>query len=317
VRLAGCPPLIAVVGPTGVGKTRTAISLCQEVGGEIVSADSRQVYKGLDIGTDKPSLDQRSLVPHHLLDVIEPNEDFTLAQYQSMAYQTIDHILGRGRVAFLVGGTGLYVRAVLEGFAIPRVPPDAALRRHLKEEAKREGRLALHARLAEVDPEAAASIDARNVRRVIRALEVYETLGEPISSLQRRQRPCYRILTIGLTMDRELLYRRVDERVDRMMEKGLVDEVRRLLEAGYSPELPAMSGLGYRQICSHLRGETDLADAVRQIKSETHRFVRQQYKWFRLDDEAIHWFDLTGEPITTMLDVINAFLTQSDCAPLT
>ena len=302
------PPLIAIVGPTGVGKTRVAISLCRSVGGEVVSADSRQIYRGLDIGTDKPSPEQRSLVPHHLVDILDPDEEFTLAQYQEMAYEATDGVLARGKVPFLVGGTGLYVRAVLEGFVIPRVKPDLQLRQQLLEAAERDGGHALHARLGEVDPEAAERIDPRNVRRVVRALEVHETTGVPISDLQKRQTPNYRVLKLGLTMDRAHLYSRIDQRVDRMIDRGLVGEVEGLVGKGYGDELPAMSGLGYRQICGYLRGEADLATAVRKIKSETHRFVRQQYKWFRLDDATIQWFDVASEPHERMVALIKRFL---------
>jgi tRNA dimethylallyltransferase len=304
-------PLIAIVGPTGVGKTRYAIALCQQVGGEIVSADSRQVYKGLDIGTDRPTAGQRSMVPHHLVDIVAPDEQFTLAQYQERAYDAIEDVLHGGRVPFLVGGTGLYVRAVLEGFAIPRVEPHPRLRQRLMEEAERNGAAVLHARLGQLDPEAADSIDARNVRRVIRALEVYETTKERISVLQERKAPLYRILKIGLTMERGRLYRRVDERVDSMVERGLVAEVEGLLASGYSQDLPAMSGLGYRQVLMYLRGELGLAESVQRIKSETHRLVRQQYKWFRLDDETIHWFDVSSEPQKRIEVLIKGFLAES------
>lgn len=305
------PPLVAVVGPTGVGKTRVSIDLCQEVDGEIVSADSRQIYRHMDIGTAKPTTRERSLVPHHLVDIVDTDDSFTLAQYQRLAYQAIDDILDRRKVPFVVGGTGLYVRAVLEGFVIPRVEPEERLRERLRMEAVLDGGAALHARLEIVDPEAAAKINPRNVRRVIRALEVYETLGRPISSLQDRKPPPYLVLKIGLTMDREELYGRLDQRVERMIDNGLVAEVKGLLEAGYSPDLPAMSGLGYRQICGYLRGETDLATAVSQIKSETHRFVRQQYKWFRPDDQSIHWFDVSGEASGMIMALVVGFLEKS------
>lgn len=301
-------PLIALVGPTGVGKTGMAVALCGSVGGEVVSADSRQIYRGMDIGTDKPSAEQRSLVPHHLVDVVDPDEEFTLAQYQEKAYQAIEDVLARRKVPFLVGGTGLYVRAVLEGFCIPRVEPDAELRQRLMEEAAMDGGASLYARLREVDPEAADRINWRNVRRVVRALEVFETAQQPISTLQRRKPPPYRTLKIGLTMDRERLYWRIDERVDGMVERGLVSEVEDLLRKGYSHELPAMSGLGYRQMASYLRGELDLPDAIRKIKSETHRFVRQQYKWFRLDDETIQWFDMLSEPLERIEVLLESFL---------
>jgi tRNA dimethylallyltransferase len=291
-----------------VGKTRVAVALSLKFGGEIISADSRQIYRGMDIGTDKPTADLRKLVPHHLVDIVSPDQECTLAQYQDLAYQAIEDVLGRDKVPFLVGGTGLYVRAVLEGFTIPRVQPNPRMREELQWQAEREGHEAVHARLKEVDPQAAANIDPRNVRRVVRALEVYEALKTPISDLQRREPPPYRVLKIGLTMDRNNLYRRIDQRVDAMVESGLVAEVKGLVADGYGPDLPAMSGLGYRQICAHLRGDVGLATAIRKIKSETHRFVRQQYKWFRLDDETIRWFDVGDDGYEAMEQTVVAFL---------
>ena len=301
-------PLIAIVGPTGVGKTGLAVGLARNLGGEIVSADSRQIYRRMDIGTDKPTEEQRKLVPHHLIDIVAPDQEFTLAQYQESACRAIEDILSRNKVPFLVGGTGLYVRAVLEGFLIPRVKPNLRLRRELGQQAERDGAQAVHARLREVDPEAAARIDPRNVRRVIRALEVYHELKEPISHLQRRKPPPYRTLKIGLTMKRKELYRRIDERVDNMVERGLLAEVQALLAEGYNSDLPAMSGLGYRQMAMYLCGEMDLPTAIRKIKSETHRFVRQQYKWFRPDDQTIHWFDEEDKPYEEIKGSVVAFL---------
>ncbi len=301
-------PLIAIVGPTGVGKTRLAVALGRELEGEIISADSRQIYQGMDIGTDKPAEEERKLVPHHLIDIIAPDQEFTLAQYQERAYRAIEDVLSRNKVPFLVGGTGLYIRAILQGFLIPRVKPNLPLRRELLQQAEREGAQALHAQLQEVDPEAGASIDPRNVRRVIRALEVYNELKEPISHLQRRKPTPHRTLKIGLTMAREELYRRIDQRVDGMVERGLLAEVQSLVAERYGYDLPAMSGLGYRQLGMYQRGEVDLPTAISQIKSETHRFVRQQYKWFRLDDETIHWFDMGDEPYEKIKGSVVAFL---------
>lgn len=301
-------PLIVIVGPTAVGKTELALRLCEELGGEVISADSRQIYKGMDIGTAKPTAEERRRVPHHLVDLIEPHEGFTLVQYQEMAYEAIDDVLSRGRLPFLVGGTGLYVKALAEGFSVPRVEPKMARRRAFLKEARERGTEALHARLKEVDPVAAARIDPRNVRRVVRALEVYEATGQPISRLQRKEPPPYRVLKMGLTMERKALYRRIDERVDRMMEMGLLEEVKGLVEKGYGYHLPAMSGLGYKQLGLYLRGEIDLAEAVRMIKSETRRFVRQQYKWFRLDEETINWIEVDGDPYAEARAVVGAFL---------
>ena len=303
-------PLVVIVGPTAVGKTRLALRLAGELGAEIVSADSRQVYRGMDIGTDKPTAEERQRVPHHLVDIVNPDEEFTLARYQDMAYAAIDDVLARGRVPLLVGGTGLYIKAVAEGWSIPRVRPNEALRTELYREAEVEGGVALHARLRQVDPVAAEKIDPRNVRRVIRALEVYLEAGRPISELQRRRPPPYRVLQIGLTMERAALYRRIDQRVDRMIETGLVEEVRGLVEQGYGYDLPAMSGLGYRQVGSYLRGEISLEEAIRLIKRDTRRFVRQQYNWFRLDDEGIRWFQALDDPYERIKGVILQFL---DC----
>ncbi|MBI3287222.1 MAG: tRNA (adenosine(37)-N6)-dimethylallyltransferase MiaA [Chloroflexi bacterium] len=301
-------PLIAILGPTAMGKTALAIHLAREFEGEIVSADSRQIYRGMDIGTAKPSPEERRLVPHHLIDIVEPDQNFTLAQYQEAAYCAIEDILARDKVPFLVGGSGLYVKAVLEGFAIPAVAPRSELRTQLLAEAELSGPARLHARLAQVDPRAAAKIDMHNVRRVVRALEVYHATGRPISEWQERRPPSYRLLKIGLTMERRQLYQRIDERVERMLSQGLIDEVRRLFEQGYNWELPAMSGLGYKQLGAYLRGEVDLSTAVRSIKAETRRFVRQQYKWFRLDDPSIVWFDVAQDTYPAIRERVAEFL---------
>jgi tRNA dimethylallyltransferase len=301
-------PLVVIVGPTAVGKTRLALRLAGELDAEIVSADSRQIYRGMDIGTDKPTAEERQRVPHHLVDVVDPDEEFTLARYQDMAYAAIDDVLTRGRVPLLVGGTGLYIKAVVEGWSIPRVRPNEALRAELYQEAEDKGGEVLHARLRQVDPAAAEKIDPRNVRRVIRALEVYLETGRPISELQRRRPPPYQVLQVGLTMERAALYQCIDQRVDRMIERGLVEEVRGLVEQGYGYELPAMSGLGYRQIGCYLRGEISLEEAIRLIKRDTRRFVRQQYNWFRLDDEGIHWFQALNDPLERIKGVILQFL---------
>jgi tRNA dimethylallyltransferase len=274
-----------------VGKTATAIRLCSGFGGEIISADSRQIYRGMDIGTAKPTPDEQAAAAHHLIDIIEPSQTLGLAEYQALATAAIADVLARHRAPFLVGGTGQWVRAVIEGWGVPHVPPDAGLRAELAAEAASAGPQVLHARLAAVDPQAAAKIDYRNARRVIRALEVYLKTGTPISDQQRRQPPPYRILQVGLTMPRPVLYARLDARVDRMLAEGLLDEVKSLVGRGYGPDLPAMSGLGYRQIGLHLAGKISLDEAVGLVKKETRRFVRQQYTWFRPDDPAIRWFD--------------------------
>ncbi len=285
------PPLIAVVGPTAAGKTALSVELAEALQGEIVSADSRQIYRGMDIGTAKATPFERARVPHHLIDVVEPDQVLTAAEFQRSAYAAIAAIHGRSRLPFLVGGTGQYVQAVLEGWRMPAVAPQPALRARLEAQAAAQGAASLHARLAGLDPVAAAAIDYRNVRRVVRALEVCLVTGARISDLQRKAPPPYRVYCLGVSRPRPELYARIDARIDAMIEDGLVDEVARLAAAGYSWDLPAMSGLGYRQIGGYLRGELTLAQAVALIKKQTRRFVHQQATWFRADDPAIYWLD--------------------------
>lgn len=267
----------------------------------------------MDIGTAKPTPAERAAIPHHLLDIRDPDETLTLAEFQSLVYEAAGEITARGHLPIMVGGTGLYVRAVVEGYGIPRVPPDPALRARLRDEAEREGPKHLHDRLAKVDPEAAASIDPRNIRRVIRALEVYEHTGQPISVLQRKRPPPYRFLQIGLTRERRVLYDRIDARIQAMLAAGLVDEVRSLLEAGVNPESEAMSGLGYRETVAYLRGEIPTPEELaRVIGRNTRAFVRRQYNWFRLTDPAIRWFNLDETGYQTIRAEVAAWLTGKD-----
>jgi tRNA dimethylallyltransferase len=308
-------PVVAIVGPTGVGKTALALRLARTLDGEIVSADSRQIYRGMDIGTAKPAPEERARVPHHLIDIVDPDGDFTLAEFQERAYAAIDEIAARGRLPFLVGGTGQYVRAVVEGWRIPRVPPDEALRAHLRAEADRHGPEHLYERLIDLDPAAAAFVDPRNVRRVIRALEVSIRSGRPFSEQRGKEPPPYDILRIGLTMEREALYERIDARIDRMIAEGLVQEVQGLLEQGYDWRLPAMSSLGYVQLKGYFEGTMSLAESVALIKKETRRFIRHQYNWFRLDDPGIHWFDAAGCPYPAALRLVRETLDTTPNRP--
>ena len=279
-------PLLVLVGPTAVGKTALSLALAARFGGEIVSADSRLFYRGMDIGTAKPSAAERVATPHHLIDICDPDETLSLGQYQRLARVAIDGVLARGRMPILVGGTGQYVMAVVVGWGVPEAAPRPALRAALEGLGGAEA-----ARwLAALDPTAAGRIDPRNIRRVVRALEVTLVSGRPISELQRKTSPPYDVRLVGLRRDRTALYARIDARVDEMMAAGLLDEVRRLLDAGYA-EQPPLSGLGYRQLLAHLRGETTLDEAITRIKFETHRFARQQATWFRADDERIAWFE--------------------------
>ena len=243
-----------------------------------------------------------------MINIINPDDDFSLAQYQALAYQAIKDIQQRNRLPFLVGGSGLYVWAVLEGWQIPRVSPDHELRRNLEKQESDTGVDELYQELVRVDPEAARRIDRRNVRRVIRALEVYKKAQTPFSRLGRKVAPAYDALIIGLTADRAEIYRRTDQRVDEMVERGLVTEVEKLLKMGYDLILPAMSGIGYRQIGKLLKGELTLAAAKQQIKSETHRFVRHQYAWFRLKDERISWFDIQQQDDSEIIRTLAEFI---------
>jgi len=284
--------LLAIVGPTGVGKSHLALRLAQAFDGEIVNADSRQIYRYMDIGTAKPSLEERALIPHHLIDVASPDESFSLAQYQQLALKAIADIQQRDKLPIVIGGSGQYVWSVLEGWGIPQVAPDPEFRQSLEEKAARGGEDELYEELAIVDPEAAERIDPHNVRRTIRALEVYRQTETPFSQLQHKEAPPFNTLIIGLTADRDELYRRIDLRVDEMIERGLVEEVKRLVNRGFNFNLTAMSGIGYKQIGMFLRNELTLAGAIQQIKFETHRLARQQYTWFRLQDDRIKWFDI-------------------------
>ncbi len=289
------PMLLAIVGPTAVGKSRLALELAQLLPGEIVSADSRQVYRYLDIGTAKPTPQERAIIPHHLIDIVDPDEEFNVALYQEMALKAIAGVQREGKTPILVGGSGLYVRAVTEGLTLPHIPPNLELRRTLEERGDQEGNGPLYQELQAVDPVAAGRIDPRNRRRIIRALEVWHETGIPFSALQRSEPPSYSMLTIGLTTERTHLYRLIDERVDHMLAQCLVEEVVGLTKRGYGFDLPAMSSLGYRQIGEYLRGEAELPNAIQRIKYETHRFARHQYAWFRLRDTKICWFDVKDD----------------------
>jgi tRNA dimethylallyltransferase len=296
--------LLCILGPTGAGKTALAIDLAERLNGEIVSADSRQIYRGMDIGTAKPAPDQLIRVRHHLIDCVDPDQSYTLAEYQAAACAAIDDIFSRGKQPLLVGGTGLYIRAVTEGLSIPAVPPDAGLRAQLEERAQREGRDQLYAELQQIDPEAARKIDPRNVRRTIRALEVYRASGRKFSEAGQVQLLSFAVRRIGLTLPRDELYRRVDQRIDDMIARGWLDEVR-TLAARYAWHLPALSSLGYPEMGAVLRGEISLTDAAQSIKHHTHRFIRHQYAWFRRSDPRIEWFDLMQHALAEVVETLS------------
>ena len=291
--------LLVIVGPTGIGKSALAMRLAREFDGEIIGADSRQVYRLMSIGTAKPSDAERAAVPHRLVDIIDPAERYSLALFLRDAKDAIHNAKSlHGRLPIVVGGTGQYVWSLLEGWQVSDAKPNAKLRTRLELRAKSEGVRAIYDELRRLDPEAARRVDAHNPRRVIRALEVFHSGGSDAradgkgsAERQRKIPPDYDALIVGLTMERGLLYERIDERIDAQMAAGWLAEVRRLRERGYGMEHSALSGLGYGELMRHLDGEPDLDEAVQRIKYRTHRYARQQYAWFRLRDERIRWLD--------------------------
>ena len=289
------PPLILIVGPTAVGKTELAIQLAEKMNGEIISADSRLFYRGMDIGTAKPSREEMARVPHYLIDIVNPDETLSLAVFQQKAKEIIADIHARGKLPFLVGGTGQYVRAVTQGWTPPEVTADERLRGELERMNQDRGAEWLHAKLHFLDPDSAAKIDARNVRRTIRALEVILTTGKKFSDQRGQVDSAYHLITIGLIRPREELYQRVDERIDLMFASGLVDEVKKLLAGGYAPSLPSMSAIGYRECISVAKDLLTVDQAKVEMRRLTRVFVRRQANWFKESDPTIQWFKVEGE----------------------
>jgi tRNA dimethylallyltransferase len=283
-------PLILIVGPTAVGKTEIAIQLAEKLNGEIVSADSRLFYRGMDVGTAKPSHTEQARVPHHLIDIADPDETLSLAVFQQKAQDVIAEIYTRNNLPFLVGGTGQYIRAVTQGWTPPEVKPNAHLRDELEKQKDENGIHWLHDKLKTLDPEAANKIDARNFRRTIRALEVIMTTGKKFSEQRGQSDSPYRLITIGLTRPRPELYARVDERIESMFASGFLDEVKGLLKRGYSPTLPTMSAIGYRECVAVLEGRLTLEEAKQLMGRATRIFVRRQANWFKESDSNIQWF---------------------------
>ena len=304
--------LIAIIGPTGSGKSDLAVRLAKSYDGEVINADSRQLYRFLDIGVAKPNISDRGGIPHHLFDIINPDRDFNLADYQKLAEGIIRSVQAQKKLPFLVGGSGLYVWSVIEGWQIPQVPPNWELRQEMEKMAESAGPEILYQRLVSIDPVTAEQIDLRNVRRVIRALEISLSGRANCGESKRKQPPPYHILVIGLTTERKTLYERVDLRIDKMMEIGLIDEVCSILAKGYAHDTPALKSVGYKEVISHLMGEMDLIETIERIKAETHRLVRHQNNWFRLDDTRIHWLDIQLDYITECTKLIEEFLREEN-----
>jgi tRNA dimethylallyltransferase len=301
--------LVLVVGPTAVGKTELAIQLAERLpsGGEIVSADSRLFYRGMDIGTAKPTLEEQARVRHHLIDIADPDEILSLAVFQQMAHEAITDIHTRNKIPFLVGGTGQYIRAVAEGWNPPEVEPDERLRSELEKIKEERGVYWLHERLRHLDPLAAEKIDPRNYRRTIRALEVILTTGRRFSEQRGQSESPYRLITIGLTRPRAELYERVDQRIDAMFANGFLNEVESLLTRGYSPSLPTMSAIGYRECIRVVNGEMNEEQAKAEIRRATRVFVRRQANWFKETAPNIKWFRVEEG----IVDKIEAYIRKS------
>ena len=274
-----------------MGKTGLAVALAQRFQGEIVNADSRQVYRHMDIGTAKPTALERRQAPHHLLDLLDPGQSFGLGSFLSLAGRAIAEISDRGRLPMVVGGTGQYIWALLEGWDVPQVPPDPDFRLAKLAELEQNGPLALHQELWRIDPQRAGELDPRNARRVIRALEVHSSTGRPPSDFAHRSGPMPGSYVLGLTMDRRELYQRIDHRVDQMVAEGLEDEVRRLVSMGLPMGQGPLASPGYVEMGLYLAGDISLAEAVQRTKFRTHRLVRRQYTWFKLADTRITWLD--------------------------
>lgn len=313
------PPLTLIVGPTAVGKTELAIQLAEQLNGEIVSADSRLFYRGMDIGTAKPTREEQARVPHHLIDIANPNEILSLAVFQQKAREAIADIHTRSKIPFLVGGTGQYIRAVTEGWNPPEVKPDQRLRDELSKMKEENGEEWLYAKLKNLDAGAASKIDPRNVRRTIRALEVILTTGRKFSEQRGQSESPYHLIPIGLTRPRSELYERVDQRIDLMFANGFLDEVKSLLAKGYSPSLPTMSAIGYRECIRVVNGELSEEQAKAEIRRATRIFVRRQANWFKESDPNIKWFRVEESVELKIESYIRASLiaedsSQSNCS---
>jgi tRNA dimethylallyltransferase len=282
--------VIAVVGPTSIGKSSLAITLAKRLGTEIISTDSRLVYRGMDIGTAKPSKAELNEVKHHLIDIIDPDQTYSVAEYKDAAYELIEKISKKHGLVILCGGTGQYLWSLIENWQIPRIVPDIEYRAELQAKADEVGIQVLYEELQSINPDRAAKIDPRNTRRVIRALELIRHTHEDIT----KKEPPFEYLIIGLTAERKELYKRIDDRVDMMIEAGLEEEVKGLFKR-YDPSLPSMSGIGYKQMIQYLSGDMTLEDAINSIKTNTHRLARMQYNWFKLEDSRIHWYDINDE----------------------
>ena len=305
--IASKPSIVVICGPTGIGKTTTAILLAEAYGGEIVSADSMQIYRFMEIGTAKPTQAEQDRIRHHMIDIVSPDDPFDAARYEKLAREIIQDLHTRGKLPIIAGGTGFYIKALTSGL-FDTVSIDPTVRQQLRKEAATLEPDALHGRLSAVDPVSAERLHPNDTYRILRALEVFETTGRPISSHHRRhqfhEHP-FRQIKIGLAMDRDALYARIDARVDTMLREGLLDEVRKLLSEGYAPSLKSMQSIGYRHMVLFIQGLLTWEEAVRTLKRDTRRYAKRQMAWFNADTD-IHW--LAPDQIEEMKQLIDSFL---------
>lgn len=288
-------PLIVILGPTAAGKTELSLKIAEIINGEIISADSMQIYRMMDVGTAKASKEEQEKIPHHLIDIIDPDQEFSVADYQETVDKLIPEIIGRGALPILVGGTGLYIKAVVEGFLFPEMNTNMNLRNQLEIEASEHGNQYVHDKLQEIDKKLAEKLHPNDLRRVIRGIEVFHETGHTITYYKRKQEETpsrYNALKIGLTRERSILYQRINQRVVKMIENGLIEEVKSLLDSGYDLGTTALQGLGYKEIIGYLDNEYTLDEAIRVLKRDTRHFAKRQLTWFRRD-KSIHWFDLS------------------------
>jgi tRNA dimethylallyltransferase len=303
--------LVVVAGPTAVGKTALSIELARQFSGEVINADSRYLYHGFDIGVDKPTLAERQGIPHHLIDILTPADEMSLARYQDLANETIKDVAGRGNLPILTGGTPLYINAVIEGWQIPRVPPDPLFRARCEMAATQDGGRSLLQRLLDVDP-ASAERCGSNLRRVIRALEVYDATGVPMSMQEGKGPRPFDTLEVGLFRPREELFQIIDRRIERQIDRGLVEEVQDLLAAGVPPAATAMSSIGYRQLLPYLEGTSSLDAALERIRFDTHRYVRHQETWLRKNPRLIRFDVSSADWRERAVAAVAAFLRSAD-----
>jgi tRNA dimethylallyltransferase len=302
--------LIAIVGPTAVGKTAVSLYLAKLIDAEIISADSMQVYKGMDIGTAKPSLGERETIPHHLIDIIEPEKPFSVAEYQKLARSKIREIQKRGRFPLLVGGSGLYIRAVIDKLDFPSGNISSEIRQKLEERAAKVGSKKLFQELIKIDPEAAQFIHPNNLRRIIRALEVYYLTGRQFSYFHKQwkvKKSIYNLKMFGLAMERSKLYANINSRVNKQIEQGLLEEVKRLVKKGYKHFLTSRQALGYKELVEHLEGKASLEEAINLVKRRTRKYARRQLIWFRADPR-IHWIDVTNLSVEEVVQKVKTEL---------